>query len=466
MKSSRSELILSFSSILILFTMLILPAEATESDDISTEDFEWTTLVGDDLKNNPLVEKILKNIEISKQRIAELQQNQFIKTEHEKFIDEQRRISQEKLQVELDRMFKKYEDFTPRNAFAKYLAHKIPEKYHEMYWELFDYLQEKIQNARDAKAVIIRNGGSYAEARQAFIDIAAMPMSEKTAVLNKTHEKYGFVNMAGKFDLGGNYSDEAKALYASWTNTKSNEIPITKTTFDYSLIKEIPEQSIEISDIIESQQGEIFAIETDPINDFSLVEFQSDDTLLMLDGGNYVMTNLDSMNNVSEFTLSAWVKPDYSQGSIKFTILSTADAFSLSINNNPFYKRTAEFSIFNGIKWTTIESSSEIEEEWVHIAATLTDSSISIYIDGKLEGTKQVDGILSLNSFGYYEPKSVENLSSEHEIVVGAHQYVKKGTLYYKGYFSGLVDDVIVEEQLLDDDQITDLCEQSEYFSA
>lgn len=53
--------------------MLILPAEATESDDISTEDFEWTTLVGDDLKNNPLVEKILKNIEISKQRIAELQ---------------------------------------------------------------------------------------------------------------------------------------------------------------------------------------------------------------------------------------------------------------------------------------------------------------------------------------------------------------------------------------------------------
>ena len=99
MKSSRSELILSFSSILILITMLILPAEATESDDISTEDFEWTTLVGDDLKNNPLVEKILKNIEISKQRIAELQQNQFIKTEHEKFIDEQRRISQHLLQV-------------------------------------------------------------------------------------------------------------------------------------------------------------------------------------------------------------------------------------------------------------------------------------------------------------------------------------------------------------------------------
>ncbi len=62
--------------------------------------------------------------------------------------------------------------------------------------------------------------------------------------------------------------------------------------------------------------------------------------------------------------------------------------------------------------------------------------------------------------------KSVENLSSEHEIVVGANQYVKKGTLYYKGYFSGLIDDVIVEEQLLDDDQITDLCEQSKYFSA
>ena len=446
--------------------MLILPAEATESDNVSTEDFEWITLVGDDLKNNPLAEQILKNIEISKQRIAELQQNQFIKTEYEQFIDEQRRISQEKLQAELDRMFKKNEDFTPRNAFAKYLVNKIPEKYHAMYWELFDYLQEKIQNARDAKVEVIRNDESYADARQAFVDIAAMAMSEMNAVLSMVHEKYGFVNVAGKFDLDGNYSDEAKALYASWTNAKSDEIPITKTTFDYNLIKEIPEQSIEISNIIEPIQGEIFAIETDPVNDFGLVESQSDDTLLMLDGGNYVTTDLDSMNSVSEFTLSAWVKPDYSQGSIKFTILSTADTFSLSINNNPFYKRTAEFSIFDGIKWTTIESSSEIEEEWVHIAATLADSSISIYINGKLEGTKQVDGIPSLNSFGYYESKSVENLSSEHEIVVGAHQYVKRGTLYYKGYFSGLIDDVIVEEQLLDDRQITGLCEQSKYFSA
>jgi len=53
----------------------------TNDENLDTDSFEWTILLGDDLKNNPTAIKILKNIEISKQRLAELEQVKITKTE-------------------------------------------------------------------------------------------------------------------------------------------------------------------------------------------------------------------------------------------------------------------------------------------------------------------------------------------------------------------------------------------------
>jgi len=112
---------------------------ASNGTDYEQDSYEWNVLAGEDLLNDPLAAKILQNIEISKQRIAQLQDPQIHKTEHEKFVDQLRQMANEKLQEDLERMYKNNEEFTPRAAFAKYVAKK-PAELHDLYWELFEYM--------------------------------------------------------------------------------------------------------------------------------------------------------------------------------------------------------------------------------------------------------------------------------------------------------------------------------------
>ena len=109
------RLIISFTiSILLILsiTSLTQPVDASSTEDLQAEleAYEWTILAGDKLLNDPMTAKILENIEISKKRIAELQNPQVQLTEHQKFVEQQRQIANAKLQEDLDRMYKRYED--------------------------------------------------------------------------------------------------------------------------------------------------------------------------------------------------------------------------------------------------------------------------------------------------------------------------------------------------------------------
>jgi len=62
---SRLSLGILFSSILMLtITGLSLPVEANSTDEnIEFDEYEWTVLAGEELLNDPMTAKILKNIE-------------------------------------------------------------------------------------------------------------------------------------------------------------------------------------------------------------------------------------------------------------------------------------------------------------------------------------------------------------------------------------------------------------------
>jgi len=114
---------ISLSGITLLSLFASADAASNETD-YEQDSYEWNVSAGEDLLNDPLTAKILQNIEISKQRIAELQNPQVQLTEQQKFIEQQRQIVNAKLQEELDRMYKNNKDFTPRAAFAKYVTKK------------------------------------------------------------------------------------------------------------------------------------------------------------------------------------------------------------------------------------------------------------------------------------------------------------------------------------------------------
>ena len=148
----------------------------------------------DALKKNPLIMQILKNIEISKKKVAEIQKRQVAVNEHKKLIETQRKIADEIFKNNLARMNKDMENFTPRASFSKFLS-GINGTQHDIFWSQFNYHEQKVNLARSAMNDVLKKGGSYQDARQAYIKIAAMSRTEIIGLLKDLNIKHGFANV-------------------------------------------------------------------------------------------------------------------------------------------------------------------------------------------------------------------------------------------------------------------------------
>jgi len=160
---------------------------------------------------------------------------------------------------------------------------------------------------------------------------------------------------------------------------------------------------------------------------------------LILDGNKYQKLSSNHSDKFEEFTISAWVTPDYSKGSSEFTIASKEKAFLLSINKDKTPKHVAKFSVFDGIKWHTIESKSKIKERLTHLVATFGDSSISLYVNGKLESKLEDIKVLKVSSKGKLKLKSLASIQSDFEINLGAYISHKKDNLKVSNKFAGII---------------------------
>jgi len=203
---------------LVMISFYYIPAFAQQNEE-TKNDSEFTIVTGEELKKNPMAIKILENIEIAKKRFAEMQDVQKKKTENEKFIEEQRKIAKAQLEKDLERMNKEYEDFTPRNAFSKFVS-SVNETHHAIYWDQFDYMNEKIKIATLAKKAILENGGSYEEASAEFIKYASMSRASMIQFVSEINIKHGFTdeNLQSYFDKDGKLpryeNDEGVVCYA------------------------------------------------------------------------------------------------------------------------------------------------------------------------------------------------------------------------------------------------------------
>jgi len=478
LKGSKTVWALSFSFFL-LFSINSSSVYAQSSSE-STNLSEWTTYTGESILTDPIAQKILENIEISKQRILELQNPQRIMTEHQKFIEEQRKIVQQQLQEELDRMNKRHADKTPRAAFAKMVA-KYPDEYHDYLWDLFDYFYSKVTTAREYRDNILANGGSYREAQLAFVEHAAITKAERIQFAHETALKYGLINKISNIDDFNALPTKTKQAFVSYMASKGTGEFALNPMYDTESVTNVvtQEQKSEIITIDYSEDAngleQIFEINSEENDLVQLtVEEPASTAALEFNGDNYrtfqsqiLQYHLSKlMNDVSEFTVSAWVKPDYSSGSSEFTILSKENAFKLSINNIKTPENIVKFSVFNGFKWTTIESHSIVGEEWSHVAAKLDGQTISLYLNGNLEATKQIEEIPILNSYGYVELSPVDGISSDSAIFFGAQQTSRTDGVSTFGFFSGQIDEIVIDNHSFTDNEIVELCENSPYFSA
>lgn len=193
--------------LVIVVGLLIIPATNGEQEAFAESNKVSTILVSDTLKKNPLAMKIIAEMEAQKLRYKQLSEEttpKSIPTKNQIEIEENRKISEEILQEDLKSMEKKYLDFTPKNAFEKFIS-KLNSTYHGIFWDQFNYLDAKVQLAIAAKNVVLENGGSFYEAQREYFKYASMPRLDMINYISELNIKYGFANeeIQSYFDENG-----------------------------------------------------------------------------------------------------------------------------------------------------------------------------------------------------------------------------------------------------------------------
>ncbi|BDQ30333.1 hypothetical protein NZNM25_10240 [Nitrosopumilus zosterae] len=210
------------------------------ADAFAQSDFK--KIEGDDL-NNPVSQDILAKIEFAKKQFMQAKETENKRNAQQKLIDEQRAISQESLKQELQRMEKTYEEFTPRNAFAKYVSN-LNATNHGIFWDQFDYLHAKISLARDARDSVIKQGGTFSEAMKQYVQFAKMPKIEMQNIVRELNIKHNLAqeDIQSNFDMNGKlprYENDIEAPCYGCTAKISKvqidskqSVPITRTVFE------------------------------------------------------------------------------------------------------------------------------------------------------------------------------------------------------------------------------------------
>ncbi len=169
-----------------------------------TVDAEFTVRNAEQINLDPFAKSLLEKIEQMKQRLAEVEEAKKKQQEHQKFIDQQRELVKQKLAQDISRMHDKYKDHTPKAAFTSFVSSK-PIETHNVYWDMFNYQQQKVIDARKAMKIVLENGGSLQDARNAYHNEAAIKRVTLIDMTKNLNVKYGLADekVQSSFDKYG-----------------------------------------------------------------------------------------------------------------------------------------------------------------------------------------------------------------------------------------------------------------------
>ncbi|AJM91917.1 hypothetical protein [Nitrosopumilus piranensis] len=180
------------------------PAFAQESVATSNQ----TTLSGD-LQSNPVAQDILKKIEQTKKWIADLEQRNYEKLKTQKELEEKRAHSLQILNQDLAEWEKLWEYFSSYNAFDRFVD-KIPDsQVQNVFWDQFEFKEQKVKAGRDAFKEVLADGGSRQDALQAYFTAAEtkrIELIETNSQFNVNHN-LAYYSQQILFDKEGQFTD-------------------------------------------------------------------------------------------------------------------------------------------------------------------------------------------------------------------------------------------------------------------
>ena len=201
--ASGLMVILAFA---VAFGMTVQTGNAQTGNDITTNE---QVILSDDLANNPLAQDILKKIEQTKKWIAELEERNYEQLEKERELEEKRQQSLAKLNQDLKEWEVLWDYYSPRNSYERFVD-KIPDsQVQEVFWDQFEFKEQKVKAGRDALKKVIADGGSLRDARQAYLAAAEtkrIELIEANSQFNVKHN-LAYYNQQVLFDRQGQFVD-------------------------------------------------------------------------------------------------------------------------------------------------------------------------------------------------------------------------------------------------------------------
>jgi hypothetical protein len=239
------KILLLFAFVLVT-TISISPQIYAQTDNtIDTSD--QTTLSGN-LENNPVAQDILKKIEQTKRWIVELEKRNYDLLEPQRELNEKREQVLKILQQDLIEWEAMWEEYSPRNAYAKFVDKK-PEWIQGVFWDQFEFTESKAEAGKIAFNQVKYNGGTFLEARQAYFNAAESRYIELIAV----NRDYNVKNNLASVKLQTFFDNTGQFI-----RTSENREALKKQFQDYrtqpAFLKENPDE-VEYSPINECRKG-------------------------------------------------------------------------------------------------------------------------------------------------------------------------------------------------------------------
>lgn len=144
-----------------------------------------------------------------KKWIAELEQRDYDKLEKQIELEEKRLQALAKLNQDLAEWEKLWEYYSPRNSFARFVDKVSDSQVPDVFWDQFEFKEQKVKAGRDALKRVVANGGSLHEARQAYLTAAEtkrIELIETNSQFNIRHN-LAYYNQQILFDRKGQFVD-------------------------------------------------------------------------------------------------------------------------------------------------------------------------------------------------------------------------------------------------------------------
>jgi hypothetical protein len=180
------KILLGFALFLIATISISPQIYAQTNDSVYTSE---QTTVSENLENDPMAQMILKKIEQTKKWIAELEEKNYEQLADQRELESIRQQALESLNRDYNGWMKLWEEYSPRNSFERFVEKK-PEFVQEIFWDQFEFHENKVNAGRAAYDEILSNKGTMGEARQAYLKAAETKYIELIAENSKINVKH------------------------------------------------------------------------------------------------------------------------------------------------------------------------------------------------------------------------------------------------------------------------------------